>query len=346
MMPRQILVPLDSSVLAEMALPNAVAMARATGSSLILLQVVPSAWHTRSAGWGIPHSAVTQSQKEVAATAHAYLWGIEGQLRAKGIDVTSRVREGDPAKVIVSEATQDPSITLIVMSTHGRSGLGRFFFGSVSEKVLHASPLPLLLVRSDERKKRARPPYEDTYPAYSTMMVPLDGSALAERALQEARLLATATEATLVLVSATPPLPVIGMSMYMEATSYQLYADVWQEESERMAAYLREKADSLRAGGLQVKTHMAYGNPAEVILEAVDQVEPDLIVMSTHGGGSSGALQGLQELLLGSVALKLVQEARLPVLLIPTRDAPLPQGPAGEPLEASVEPTPSAGYAI
>ena len=325
---RQILVPLDGSVLAEMALPNAVTMARTTASSLILLQVVPSAWHSRS--------IVTQSQKEAADAVQAYLLGIERQLRTEGIEVTSRVREGEPAKVIVSEAAQDPSITAIVMSTHGRSGLGRLFFGSVSEKILHASPLPLLLVRPEESKERPQHPYKGTY---STIMVPLDGSVLAEQALEEARLLAIATEASVVLVSATPPLAVIGMSIYMEATSYQLYADAWEEEAARLARYLREKADSLRTSGLQVKTQMAYGNPAAVILEAVDQVEPDLVVMSTHGGGSSGAFQGPQELLLGSVALKVVQEARLPVLLIPVRDSPAPYEPIEQAVEASSEPS-------
>jgi nucleotide-binding universal stress UspA family protein len=222
-----------------------------------------------------------------------------------------------------------------VMSTHGRSGLGRLFFGSVSEKILHASPLPLLLVRPEESRERPQHPYTG---AYSTIMVPLDGSVLAEQALEEARLLAIATEASVVLVSATPPLPVIGMSIYMEATSYQLYADAWEEEDTRLARYLREKADSLRTSGLQVITQMAYGNPADVILGAVDQVEPDLIVMSTHGGGSSGAFQGLQELLLGSVALKVVQEARLPVLLIPVRDSPVPHEPIEQAVEESLDP--------
>ncbi|MEO8285303.1 MAG: universal stress protein [Chloroflexota bacterium] len=331
---RQILVPLDGSVLAEMALPNAVAMARATASSLILLQVVPSPSHNRPAAWGMARSAVPENHKEEANAAQAYLWGIEGQLRAERIEVTSRVREGDPAKVIVSEAAYDPSITLIVMSTHGRSGLGRWFFGSVSEKVLHASPIPLLLVRPEGGEEAARRSHKDTY---STIMVPLDGSALAEQALREARLLAIATGATLVLVSSTQRLSIGSMSMYMEAASYQLYADAWQEERDRLTGYLQEKADSLRADGLRVKTRIAQGQLAEVILKAVEQIESDLVIMSTQGGGSSNALQGLQDLLLGSVALKVVQEAGLPVLLIPVREAPLPQKRTDESIEASVE---------
>ncbi len=324
---RQMLVPLDGSVLAEKALPNAVAMARATARSLILLQVVPSTSHTRS--------AETQGQEEETRQAQAYLWGIEGQLRAEGIEVSSRVREGEPAKVIVSEAAHDPGITLIVMSTHGRSGLGRWFFGSVSAKVLHSSPVPLLLVRPDESKEPARYSAQDTY---RKIMVPLDGYALAEQALEQARVLALGTEATLVLVLATPPLSIPIMSMYTEAYSYQLYADAWEGERERLTGYVAEKADTLRAEGLQVVTQIAQGNPSEVILLAVDQADPDLIVMSTHGGGSSGALQELQELLLGSVALKVVQEAGVPVLLIPVRDSPLPRERVDESSVVSIEP--------
>lgn len=242
------------------------------------------------------------------------------------------MREGDPAKVIVSEAAHDPGITLVVMSTHGRSGLGRWFFGSVSEKVLHASPVPLLLVRPEGRKEPVRYSGKETY---HKIMVPLDESSLAEQALEQARVLALDTGATLVLVLATPPLSIASMSMYMEATSYQMYVDAWEGERERLTRYVADKAEALRADSLQVETQIAQGNPSEVILLAVDQADPDLIVMSTHGGGSSDALQELQELLLGSVALKVVQEARLPALLIPVRETPSTQERAGEPAEAS-----------
>jgi nucleotide-binding universal stress UspA family protein len=334
---RQLLVPLDGSVLAEMALSQAVTMARVTGSALTLLQVVPWPTQNRSATRGIPQEAELQSRSEEKGQAQAYLWGIEGQLRAAGVSVTSRVREGDPVKAIIAEVTQDPDITLVVMSTHGRSGLGRWFFGSVSEQVLHASRVPLLLVRPEAGNAAGRQPYQDTY---GTIVALLDRSPPAEQALDQAATLATAAGATLALVLATPPLPLASMAMYMEATSYQLNVDAWEEESARLATYLAEKADALRARGLRVKTRIAQGNPAEVIRLAVDEVAPDLILMAAHGSGSSGALHDLQELLLGNEALRVAQEARLPVLLIPVRDRFPTQKPADTP--AAVAPAPVA----
>jgi nucleotide-binding universal stress UspA family protein len=329
-MQKQMLVPLDGSVLAEMALPNVVAMARATASSVILLQVIPSSPQGRP--------AFPPGRKEEAGAAQAYLWGIEGQLRTEGLQVTSRVREGEPARAIVSEAAEDPNITLIVMSTHGRSGLGRWFFGSVSEQVLRDSRVPLLLVRPEESTEPLQSSYKE---AYSTILVPLDGSAGAEQALLQASGLAVATEATVLLVAAASPLAMAGMSVYMEATSYQLYADASEEESKRLSKYLAQKANALRARGLQVKTRVEPGDPAGVILLAADQMEPDLIVMSTQGG-TTGALRELQGLLFRNVALKVVQEARLPVLLLPVRGASTLQESVIDLTGASIEPVASA----
>jgi nucleotide-binding universal stress UspA family protein len=326
-MQRQILVPLDGSKLAEQALPHAATMARATSSSLVLLQVVPPLLHTRSALLQIP--------KEDFAWAQTYLSRVEEGLRVKGVEVEIRVREGDAAKVIVSEVRQDPGIFLIAMSTHGRSGLGRWFFGSVAEKVLQTSPVPLLLIHPDQDQQLTQPPYPQ---AYGTVMVALDGNTPAEQALEHSLVLSLATGADLVLVSAVPALE--GMAVYLGAASLQLYADTWQVENERIAGYLAETANTLRAAGFNVETQMVQGNPAEAIVAEADRLGPDIIIMPTQRGSQSlRGLHGLQDLLLGTVALKVVQEARLPVLLVPLKEAASPgQRPnkraAGNPAES------------
>ena len=179
---RQIIVPLDGSTLAEHVLPHASALARATSSSLVLLQVVPPLVHTRLATWSTSRSALSQGHKEDFARAHTYLSRVEEGLRVEEVEVESRVREGDAAKVIASEVSQDSSIFLIAMSTHGRSGLERWFFGSVAERVLQTSPLPLLLIRPDEDLQLTQQPYRRTY---RTVMVALDGSTPAEQALAQ-----------------------------------------------------------------------------------------------------------------------------------------------------------------
>jgi nucleotide-binding universal stress UspA family protein len=330
---RQIIVPLDGSTLAEMALPHASAMARATSSSLVLLQVVPPLVHTRSATWSTSRSALSQSHKEDFVRAQTYLSKVEEGLRVEGVEAETRLREGDAAKVIVSEVSEDPSIFVIAMSTHGRSGLGRWFSGSVAEKVLQTSPVPLLLSRPDEDQQLTWHPYRQTY---RTIMVALDGSTPAEQALEQARLLAVAAGATLLLVSAVPALE--GMAVYLGAASLQLYADAWQVENERTADYLVEKVDALRAAGLEVEMQIVQGNPAEAIMVEPDRLGPDIIIMPTQSASQSiRGLHGLQDLLLGSVALKVVQEARLPVLLVPVKDATLPGQRSNKRMAVSAE---------
>jgi nucleotide-binding universal stress UspA family protein len=338
-MQKQIIVPLDGSTLAEHALPHASAMARATSSSLVLLQVVPLVVHSRTAAWLTSRSAMSHSGTEDFARAHAYLSSVEEGLSAQGIEVESRVREGDAAKVIVSEVSRDPNIFQIAMSTHGRSGLGRWFYGSVAEKVLQTSPVPLLLVRPAEDQQLARHAYPQTY---RTIMVAMDGSTPAEQALEQARMLAVSTGAGLLLISAVPALE--GMAVYLGAASLELYADAWQVENERMAGYLVEKAGALRAGGLAVDTRVVLGNPAEAIISGADQLGPDIIIMPTQSGSPGlRGLHGLQDLLLGSVALKVVQEAGLPVLLVPATDAPSPGQSLHKRAAASAEERESSG---
>ena len=150
-------------------------------------------------------------------------------------------------------------------------------------------------------------------------------------------MLSLATGAALVLVSAVPALE--GMAVYLGAASLQLYADTWQAENERIADYLVETANTLRAAGFDVETQTVQGNPAEAIVAEADRLGPDIIIIPTQSGSPSlRGLHGLQDLLLGSVALKVVKEARLPVLLVPLKEAASPRRrsnkrAAGNPVE-------------
>src|SRR4029079_5743179 len=115
--------------------------------------------------------------------------------------VQTAVVAGDPATEIVANAQGHPAVQQIAMATHGRSGLRRWVFGSVAAKVLYTAPVPLLLVRPalgapGLQMPPARP--------YRTILVPLDGSLVSERALQEAQHLADATGATLILLAVVP----------------------------------------------------------------------------------------------------------------------------------------------
>ena len=296
----QILVPLDGSALAETILPHAMELARATGSRLVLLQAVPPPMPAAPMMGAIPPPAITDEVWETEnAAARTYLAATAETLAARGVHVETILSNGDAATEIVDWAAQDPPNRRIAMATHGRSGLSRWVFGSVAEKVLHAAPVPLLLVRvpPDPGPPVAARPYQ-------TLLIPLDGSALAERALVQAVPLAQATGARLWLLTVVPTPDMAALTEFS-----------WVPPGEDairapMTEYLAHTAQDLQVSGVPVHTELLSGHPAHGILRLADDVDADLIVMSTHGRG------GLQRLWLGSVALKVVQSARHPVLLV------------------------------
>lgn len=136
----KVLVPLDGSPLAEAALPKALELVKdSRGASLLLLRAAEAP----VLGAGDPVAA----QVEVVREAEDYLAAIAARLRAAGLhDVSTSVWYGPPAPAIV-EAAEIAKVDLIVMSTHGRSGLGRLFLGSVAESVLRGTHIPILLLR-------------------------------------------------------------------------------------------------------------------------------------------------------------------------------------------------------
>jgi nucleotide-binding universal stress UspA family protein len=137
----KILVPLDGSTLAEQALTKALDLAEGREPSLLLLRA------TEASAW--PGIDATDEQVRVVHEAEQYLEGVKRDLAAKGIRrVDTSVWYGPPATAIV-EAARVAKADLIVMTTHGRSGLGRLILGSVAEGVLRGATTPILLLRAD-----------------------------------------------------------------------------------------------------------------------------------------------------------------------------------------------------
>jgi nucleotide-binding universal stress UspA family protein len=136
----KILVPLDGSDLAEAALETAIDLVNAHSAAMLLL--LRAAEAPRS-----PRSDRTGEQMRVVREAESYLNGVAAGLREGGITrVKTSIWYGPAAPTIV-EAAEVEKVDLIVMSTHGRSGIGRLIFGSVAESVLHGTRTPILLVR-------------------------------------------------------------------------------------------------------------------------------------------------------------------------------------------------------
>lgn len=299
---RTVLVPLDGSPDAEAALLHAVRVAQASGWAITLVRVVqnPTIYAGQAGPYTLEIDPLPFWEEEVRV-ARSYLDRTAAALRERGLTVLEQVLDGDPATALLAWVGENPSIAMVVMSTHGYSGFRRLVLGSVAEKVLHTTPVPLLLVRSQRTS-----PHADV--AYQTLLVPLDGSASAEQALPIARQLAGSTGATVALLHVMPtPNDVI--------LARQGYGGEW--DAERLAAqqakaeaYLQAAASAAFPTDIPVKTLVRDGHAGDQIVLAAEEIGADLVVMATHGQ------TGLRRFWLGSMATYTVRHSAIPVLLV------------------------------
>jgi len=145
---QRILIPLDGSELAEDILPHAEALARAFKAEVVLLQVI-SAYPVSPHVTAPMMQRVEDVERLAREEATAYLTRIEEWLQVKGIRVQKIVSTGEVAGEILEQARHH-GCDLIAMMTHGRSGLGRWVFGSVADKILQRACCPVLLVRAGQ----------------------------------------------------------------------------------------------------------------------------------------------------------------------------------------------------
>jgi nucleotide-binding universal stress UspA family protein len=294
---RRILVPLDGSPFAEAALPVARALTKQTGGELRLVHVVE-----------VPEAlSYPEYRAEDRAWGEQYLSELAAAESARASAVTTSVREGRILEEIHEEA-REWKAELIVMTTHGRGGVSRLWMGSVADRCVRSSSVPVLLVRPHEKPEMAAPPF-----APSRVVVPLDGSALAESALPHATALAKAFGARLVLLR--------GIAQFGGFEAGHPPLDPHHVESERAEAegYLAERAAAPRSAGVPLEVSvLTEAGLAEAI---VARAGGEVIVMTTHGKG------GLDRAVFGSVADKVVRSAACPVLVVRPRRAEQDRAP-------------------
>jgi nucleotide-binding universal stress UspA family protein len=138
---RTILVPLDGSTVAEAALTPAVEMARSAGAKLVLLRAAEA--HT------LPMADVVTAQVTVMRETQDYLAGARDRVMEAGIKDVEMSAWYGPAVAAIADAARYRRADLIVMSSHGRSGVARLVMGSVTERVLRATTVPILVIRPD-----------------------------------------------------------------------------------------------------------------------------------------------------------------------------------------------------
>jgi nucleotide-binding universal stress UspA family protein len=304
---QRILVPLDGSHLAEQMLAWAGVLAKGMQSRVELLRVI----EPPPPGLSDPAHGIYPHQVSASAASHAqdYLESLAIPLRQDGLSVSSIVREGSPAPAIASEAAKEPD-TLIAMTTHGRSGIGRWLLGSVTDKVLRATTNPLLMFRAYDPEN---PPEAVKL---QTIIVPLDGSPLAEQALPHAVALAKALKLRVLLVRATPSLGeyhryVEHYPLDSSSTISRMYEEFSREEDARAMEYLHQVKEKLnRQRVFSAEERLLKGHAAEAIVELAQEIPHSLVAMTTHGRS------GIGRWLLGSVADRVVRHSRDLVLVV------------------------------
>ncbi len=314
-----ILVPLDGSTRAEQALPVAARIARAVGGSVELLQVVnvivdgrPFYVHNTSFMQTVLNEELEKAKDYLVSVAHS-----EGFL---GIRTETEATLGVVAQTILTYA-QLHKIDIIVMSSHGLTGFKRWALGSVAQKVVRHSPVPVLLLR-EGGSQLAELHSDATHPLRA--LVALDGSPLAEAVLEPT--------AHLIAALATPAVGALHLTQVVKPTIIQSEHDfeqsdlnVGEQTLHEAVTYLSTLADNLYNGiaaelGLRVTWSVTtHQDVADALIRMAElgentgtlEVEGcDLIAISTHGRGGS------EHWMMGSITERVLDGTKLPLFIV------------------------------
>lgn len=296
---RNIMVPLDGSAFAEAALPIAFHLARRDEAELQLVRVQePPLPITRVGGAPVRDPAFDQ---ELRREAGRYLEALVGRIGASGSARTrATLLDGRVAETLGAHA-RDTRVDLVVMTTHARGGVTRAWLGSVADGLLRRSPVPALLLRPGEDGSGPDPEV-----GFRRVLLPLDGFEAGNRIIEHAMAVAgvKGVEYTLLRVLAASESPVrAALPQRGEPPSSRT-------QRATVEAALDSTAETLRSRGVTVKTQTVVDDSAaRGILEYAGQSGVDLVAMTTRSRG------GLERMLLGSVADKVLRTSDRPLLL-------------------------------
>lgn len=291
---RRLLVALDGSARAEAALPDAVSFARRFGTEVVLASVFPAG----GSGWLRDATYFVSAE-----AARRYLDEHADALRTQGLAASALVLRGAAAEQLAAYAAGN-DVDLIAMATRGDWGRDLGWHGSVTDALVRAAPVPVLLRLAPATGAPARPP-ASAFAGRLRIVVPLDGSRLAERALPPAAALAAAVGGGLLLVQAIEePLAFI--------TPWSMARECSERELRAAHEYLAAARQQYARPGLPMEATVRLGPPAAVIGWVARDAGSDLIVMTSHG--RSGARRER----LGSVALAVLRSGPGLMLLVPS----------------------------
>jgi nucleotide-binding universal stress UspA family protein len=302
------LLPLDGSACSEQALPTAASLAQAFNATLYLAHVhAPSALEPVYVE-GLPvidqelHSRIREHEQAYLSRLNEQVLAGQPGLRTQTVLLEPDAGGRDQAiAAALAEFAEQTGSEYIVMTTHGRGGISRFWLGSVASALIHSTTTPLLLLPPKAGTAAAKPL------AARRILLPLDGSPLAESIIPHAIRLGRAEHARFTLLRVVEPLVLLAPAPFVTPTD--LAPERTSEQVVQAEEYLDRVAERLRDEGAQVVTQVVVSErPAEAILEAAERSVADLIALSTHGRS------GLSRLLAGSVADKVLRGPR-PILI-------------------------------
>ena len=287
------LVPLDGSERAEHALPTAAKLAHATHTPLLLARVIPitsSAELLAAEGVYTEPGVYQELNDEREREAAAYLEQQAAPLRQRQVDVLARtcVRSGDVAGCLI-DIEREEQVGLVVMTTHGRTGLARFALGSVADYLVRKGQAPVLSLRTCASRGEAES-------RLTRAVVPLDGSARAERALAVSLHLAG---------------QVIEQAHVVRVVEMPDDVDQIAEAHRYLEGIITYWGPIFAERGCDLITRIRIGEPAEQVAQQAT-VDNAMIVLGTHGRSAAARWA------FGSVADKLLQRMEAPLLLVRT----------------------------
>jgi nucleotide-binding universal stress UspA family protein len=294
---KHILVPLDGSKLAEAALPIAVYLSQKIKAPVTLLHIIE-----RDA----PTEVHRDRHLNAPAEAQAYLKEVRKTYFSPKTKIKTHVHTAavaDVARSIVDHSSDEFQPDLIILTSHGNSGMRDLLFGSIAQQVAAASGTPVLLIKPDSGQSKFQ---------LRRLLVPLDNESIHDQALPSAVALAQAFRARLDLLCVIPTLGTLSgeqaaVGNVLPAAS-RAYLDIAEEiAQEHFQAHL----DEFQKIRLEAGAEIARGDPATVIAKTAERDGADLILFGTHGRA------GLDAFWNRSVAAAVARKTHIPLLLIP-----------------------------
>jgi nucleotide-binding universal stress UspA family protein len=301
---KHILVALDGSKLAEAAIPAAASLAQTLAAPLTLLHIIEQ---------DAPHEIHKDRHITEAEEASVYLEDVATRVFPAGIRVKTHVHTSavkDVSGSIVELATREFQPDLIVMCTHGQSGIRDLLYGNIAQQVVAHGKTPLLLIKPEAGRPGS---FE-----LNKILVPLDTGPVHDDSLPITRELAAAYKSNIHLLTVIPTFGTVtgetaAASSLLPATSSALL-DI---KVENAVEDLQEHLDELKKAGLQTTAEVARGDPATEIVKISEKLAADLIVLTTHRKAGAAAFWAR------SVSPNVARRAKVPLLLIPLGENPL-----------------------